>query len=325
MKQSQRIPALDVAKGIGIICVVLGHSMNINTVPGMFFYTFHMPLFFLLSGMCFSPERNRYFRPFLTKRFRQLVVPAFLFATLIIAVGHAVPRLQGYDLSLLLWEGLPHALWFLIVLFAVEIAFFWIVKLFNRGGYAVSITLLCFALGLVLAHYELCAPYSVFVVPTATGFYAVGYLMRPYVVGVLQYRYRLLLALACFVAVLARVVLMPHLMQMYANLIVPLDIPFALIGIAGVLWLSAIIADNTLFQRARITGALLWLGCNTLAIMGIQQLFIGLSFAYIDPLTDNYKLQKLLEALFVWTAIVITTHAINRHATWLVGKKRIKQ
>lgn len=38
-----------VARGIGIICVVLGHLFHneIKTVV----YTFHMPLFFILSGI----------------------------------------------------------------------------------------------------------------------------------------------------------------------------------------------------------------------------------------------------------------------------------
>lgn len=176
-----------------------------------------------------------------------------------------------------------------------------------------------------MAHYELCSPYSVFVVPTATGFYAVGYLLRPIALRALQLRLRLVLALVCFGAVLARVLFMPHLMQMYENQIVLSDILFALIGIAGVLWLSACMGDSALLQRCRVTSALLWLGRNTLAIMGIQQLFIGLAFAYIDPLTESMLLQKVLEILFVWTAIVATTHAINRYTPWLVGKKQNKQ
>lgn len=133
MTASQRITALDIAKGIGIIFVVWGHCYNVNCIPGMFFYSFHMPLFFLLSGLCFSPERHKDFVPFLTTRLRQLVVPAFYFATIIIAASYAIPRFEAYDLSRLLWEGLPDALWFLIVLFIVEIAFFGILKLLNRG------------------------------------------------------------------------------------------------------------------------------------------------------------------------------------------------
>lgn len=43
-----RDTVVDVAKGIGILLVILGHLKN----PIMdFIYAFHMPLFFFISGM----------------------------------------------------------------------------------------------------------------------------------------------------------------------------------------------------------------------------------------------------------------------------------
>ena len=54
----KRIAWLDTAKGIGIILVVLGHSMSPILTGHMvmeslykFLYMFHMPLFFFLSGV----------------------------------------------------------------------------------------------------------------------------------------------------------------------------------------------------------------------------------------------------------------------------------
>jgi fucose 4-O-acetylase-like acetyltransferase len=55
---SKRIAYLDVAKGIGILLVILGHNYVKASVPGMekFIFSFHMPFFFLLSGMLFKPD-----------------------------------------------------------------------------------------------------------------------------------------------------------------------------------------------------------------------------------------------------------------------------
>jgi polysaccharide biosynthesis protein PslL len=55
---SRRIAYLDVAKGIGILLVMLGHNYVKAWVPGMeqFIFSFHMPFFFLLSGMLFKPD-----------------------------------------------------------------------------------------------------------------------------------------------------------------------------------------------------------------------------------------------------------------------------
>lgn len=55
---SKRIAYLDVAKGIGILLVVLGHNYLKASVPGIekFIFSFHMPFFFLVSGMLFKPN-----------------------------------------------------------------------------------------------------------------------------------------------------------------------------------------------------------------------------------------------------------------------------
>ena len=54
----KRIAYLDVAKGIGILLVVLAHNYVRISVPdvGKFIFSFHMPFFFLLSGMLFKPN-----------------------------------------------------------------------------------------------------------------------------------------------------------------------------------------------------------------------------------------------------------------------------
>ena len=53
MKVSERYTWIDCIKGIGIFLVVLGHIYKDNYI-GQWIYSFHMPLFFMLSGylMC---------------------------------------------------------------------------------------------------------------------------------------------------------------------------------------------------------------------------------------------------------------------------------
>ena len=45
----KRIDWLDIAKGIAIICTIIGHSFGKNRI-GVFIFSFHMPIFFILSG-----------------------------------------------------------------------------------------------------------------------------------------------------------------------------------------------------------------------------------------------------------------------------------
>ena len=52
----KRDSTIDIMKGIGIILVILGHAIQNNYVPlNKVILSFHMPLFFFVSGMLFKP------------------------------------------------------------------------------------------------------------------------------------------------------------------------------------------------------------------------------------------------------------------------------
>lgn len=81
----KRVEYVDIAKGIGIILVVMGHNdfALISPFAHKLIYSFHMPMFFLMSGMFFKPDLP--FWNFLQNRFRKLLKP-FLFMILFIYV-----------------------------------------------------------------------------------------------------------------------------------------------------------------------------------------------------------------------------------------------
>ncbi|HIG2625646.1 TPA: acyltransferase family protein, partial [Klebsiella pneumoniae] len=79
---------VDYAKGIGIILVVFGHanrglySSGIYISPEIYhyldnvIYSFHMPLFFFLSGLFFvSSIKNRSKKVFLWSKFKNVIYP----------------------------------------------------------------------------------------------------------------------------------------------------------------------------------------------------------------------------------------------------------
>ena len=83
---SKRIAYLDVAKGIGILLVVLGHNYIKASVPGLgnFIFSFHLPFFFLLSGMFFKP--NYPLLALLKRRFFSLLRPYLVSILLLYSV-----------------------------------------------------------------------------------------------------------------------------------------------------------------------------------------------------------------------------------------------
>ncbi|GIK10285.1 MAG: hypothetical protein JETCAE02_24510 [Anaerolineaceae bacterium] len=136
----KRIGYIDIAKGIGILVIVLAHNDLAGYHPTLhkFIYAFHIPLFFFLSGMFFRPERS--FGETLRRRFNTLLRP-YLFALFVIYLGEAAfdnmtfPVIAGRILKSLYATGYYIdwvQLWFIPHLFAVAL-FAWIAWRFVFG------------------------------------------------------------------------------------------------------------------------------------------------------------------------------------------------
>ena len=77
-----RDPIFDIMKGIGIVAVIVGHSV----IPGFLFkflFIWHMPLFFLIGGYFFSPKSQRVLYNSIK---RSLLLPYALTALVIISL-----------------------------------------------------------------------------------------------------------------------------------------------------------------------------------------------------------------------------------------------
>ena len=66
-----RIVYIDIIKGIAIILVIMGHVLSDPSLLRNAIYTFHMPLFFIISGYFLKFKSENAFR----KNFRSLLVP----------------------------------------------------------------------------------------------------------------------------------------------------------------------------------------------------------------------------------------------------------
>ena len=58
-KTQNKITNISISKGIGIMLMVTGHIFvcSDNMFIHNFIYAFHMPLFFMISGYCFSERQ----------------------------------------------------------------------------------------------------------------------------------------------------------------------------------------------------------------------------------------------------------------------------
>ncbi len=65
----KRIEWIDVLKGIGIILVILGHT---HVLFRTYIFSFHMPLFFFISGYLFTIDRYKNFAEFACKKVKSI-------------------------------------------------------------------------------------------------------------------------------------------------------------------------------------------------------------------------------------------------------------
>ena len=75
---------LDVAKGITIILMVLGHT-SIPEFASRFIWAFHMPLFFIASGWTTNWEKKSMLK-FSRHKFRTIMVPFLIYSTIVLAI-----------------------------------------------------------------------------------------------------------------------------------------------------------------------------------------------------------------------------------------------
>lgn len=129
-----RLLSVDVARGIGIVLVVYGHVLRANIVlvhhplwalQDRTIYAFHMPLFFVLSGLFLGPSLARGRRAFVAARGWQLVYPYLLWSGITVALELAMAPHVNSPLSLrdaLLAPIVPvEQYWFLYVLFFAQL------------------------------------------------------------------------------------------------------------------------------------------------------------------------------------------------------------
>ncbi len=145
--KKNRYTEIDIARGIGIFFVVLGHSIKQTGVGAGWIriltyviYSFHMPLFFCLSGFVSAKilTMNRKERgSYILSRARRLLIPYFVIGLIYIPVklkmsDVAVKSFTTGDIwKLLIGQNPDVSLWFLYILFLIELISALVLNTFN--------------------------------------------------------------------------------------------------------------------------------------------------------------------------------------------------
>ena len=158
----KRIIEIDIAKALGIICVLIGHRTN--GVIASFIYLFHMPLFFILSGSMIKDEKMS-FRDTISKESKLLssyLVYSAIFMMLTVIRSRNIEIYIVNAKYALTFYGI-HTLWFLSSLLGSKIivrVLLYIPLVKIRHFFAIIIYIVCFwtSKGLLSINYDGCLP-----------------------------------------------------------------------------------------------------------------------------------------------------------------------
>lgn len=129
-QDGKRLTGLDMARGIAIILVVLGHSGFVGAACNTWISTFHLPAFFLISGVLLG-RKTEDTRPLATmalQKFRGILIPYLWFSLGSVCVDILQVLLGNFTWDLV-WEHVVltvtfqgySVLWFLPVLYLAEL------------------------------------------------------------------------------------------------------------------------------------------------------------------------------------------------------------
>ena len=181
-----RIEWIDIAKGIGIVLVIIGHVSK-NKILNNYIYSFHMPLFFIISGYLYKEKTK-----FVKNKIKTILIPYFIFSILSFSYWAIIERFfRKQEISPLIAfsnifiakgpsENFVYnvALWFLPCLFITQIVFHFIYKN-TKKSYRFIIILIISILGYIYPNIiNIRIPFCIDVSMTAIMFYYIGFIFK---------------------------------------------------------------------------------------------------------------------------------------------------
>lgn len=194
-----RLAWIDALKGFGILLVVFAHY-NLPQAIETYIFSFHMPLFFFVSGFLFNfVKYTESGVNFIKGRFRSLIIPYFAFAVLTLLfyflvdelftpnvvsisifradIFHIVYSILFAQTKMISYDG---PLWFLTCLFVTELLFFGLAKRYYWQP--VKLVIWLTMAGIIGYLYSIYIPFNLpwnaDVALTAVVFYGTGNLFR---------------------------------------------------------------------------------------------------------------------------------------------------
>ncbi len=349
----KRIGYLDMARGIGMILVVLGHITFVDESLRRFITSFHMPLFLMISGILLyiTKTEERSFSQIVKGKCKSILLPYFVFSMGAILLELVRAMVKNLDMGEVLFRDVFQTIclqgfstfWFLPTLFLGELIFIRVRQtrsLRVTGVIGACIMVFMYLVSFVeqdfyqmhvgILGYELL--HDVLLVPIRAGI-AAGYIFLGYFLGILLEKKRvplfeglwgigMLLAMAFVSSVTGFIDL--RFLQIGNPIVFLLR---TVCGSLGVLLLCRSlenVADSPLGRVLRFYGQ------NSLIIMVTHLDYRILNYSIkaaslVNEIIPNQVLYVVCTVLFVFVSEAFVIFIFNRFVYSFLGRKTQKQ
>lgn len=310
-----RIIYIDMIKGFSMICIILGHLLPQNYVLQCIVCSFHVPIYYIISGFLMKHNEIRKgkdnIKTTLKKIVKNLLVPYFFFSFILILIA----ILEGsYSFAKALatvtfnFTGIA-ALWFIPSLMITKVAFTGILKIKNKlvQLLAIAIPLIWLFMQNELDYYTM--PFLIYRSFLTTALFAIGYYAYDWIKNVKIPTGILLLAIAMALYIACK------------------NGPFALYNLTS----NCLILDTflaivvsicviLLFKKLPQLKLLSFCGKNSIVLLGTHQIIMIYVLGWLQKVAPNFKEILFIGILAIMEYFII--YICNRYLPFFIRKEK---
>ena len=297
--KKKRYTWLDIAKGITIMLMVIGHT-SIPHYLSNFIWAFHMPLFFMAAGWT-TNWTKRSFSSYFLHRVRTLVLPFVTYSFLVCLVLNNHKDWNGIEhLIIHGWGGYP--LWFIPVLFVASIVYCGI-RLISYAYCRYMLIVFMLLIGVVLSIYNIQLPWTMSSVPYAVFLLFIGEKMKiiaTWIDNPKWYKIILCFVLTCVISLFWR-------MDLAWNSIMPV-IPLTIGAVSGTLMMF-LLSSYIDRKYKKLSYMLSAIGRETYVVVAFASAIIMMFNQYV---TQNIIVKYFSLIVILWILVKIK-HSVNSY------------
>lgn len=316
-----RIKYLDYSRGIAILCIVIWH-IYLNGSFTTWIGSFHVTLFFIISGFLLNFSNNINHKKLVLKKVRALIIPYIIFSIINTIGNYIINSMSIISLKVDFVKTITlygvDALWFLPALFIGEYIFLLYKRFINKNIYKILFYISILGATLVLVLLNNYNIYSavlreiniVFIRSSVALFFInFGYYTYNIINKINIELYKIIIILL-FSIVFSLINGKVDLWSLQFNNLF-LYVFNSIVGAFAIIFITKKI------NRSKVLD---FLGQNTLIIMATHQLIIK----FILATSIGTKLNKIVLLCLVLIIEYPIIKIINRYLPFMLGKKRIK-